>query len=262
MHEKRASHSIVTLAALGFLAVAGAGMPEPADAAIVLCQGGSGDKLRVTTRVDSCRPRETVVSSAELGATGPAGPAGATGPAGPAGPTGPSGGGGGGGGSLVWKDSNGLLIGPALVDFGNSTSAVIDDNGTILNAQLGTAGFVEYAYSPSALTPFYQTTDCSGQGLANYDTALMKYAYRITGDSSATVYYSPSPGADVNIQSFLQDNPAFVDQTVCDNNFGPGSAVFVAPNGCCLTYTATGGFVPIQSFDVSGWVPPFHLALQ
>jgi hypothetical protein len=155
-----------------------------------------------------------------------------------------------GSGQLLVKDSNGNTIGP----FDGSAGAMYDDGGTLVRfTGLTMAGFQQVFFH----IVYYTSVDCTGTGLAPVDNSLATFV-QVVG---TTGYYFPSTGTSTNTNSQLLRSGTvnYTSQAVCDGQFGPGNTTFVAPDGCCDVIALTQDLGPVQTIDLSGFVPPFSL---
>ncbi len=178
------------------------------------------------------------------GPAGPTGPAGQTGPTGPAGPQGPT-----GPGARMVVDSNGKIVGQQIAG-GQSgfNDLVLFQVEPGVWVQLPVTD--SYFYSVNGTRLYYQTSDCSGQ-------AYLRDPGR--GDSEPLSYLVDNyvGGGIVNHTTLYYQRP-----TLPNTQTPLLASRIIEVNGRddgCVAGSTYLHVAPALIFDLSVFVPPFHL---
>jgi hypothetical protein len=151
---------------------------------------------------------------------------------------------------MVVLDSNDTVVGFAGDPSG--TSALREDGANIIRIPIAGDG-ADYLYG-SAL--YFTTNDCTLLNLATQDTQMVK---QVNVVSSGSGFIGPATVSNQVIESILNINSSFNNQTDCDTFLGPGKT-FIAPHGCCDDVAPFNFPVgPAISVDLSAYTPPFSV---
>jgi hypothetical protein len=173
-----------------------------------------------------------------VGAAGPAGPRGEVGPIGPTGPTGPQGPA--GAGARLVVDSQGQTVGPLHVD-GVNTNAVLTIESQAISALVDVTGFRDP--TPTGFPEFfYLSTDCSGTPFMLNESRDWSLALVVDSGAThilgSTLYYPKAP---------------YYSGTMAARRYWENPGV-CAPESTGIHTFATAGV-----YDLSRFVPPFHI---
>jgi hypothetical protein len=204
--------------------------------AAVLCTAKSGEG---TIRIrEACRKNEIQLDPVALGLKGP---------------------------GAVVKDSNGTLVGVVL-DQGNQ---FFSDGLIMANILMKVAEDVieirvfSTGFQQDTIAAFYENADCSGQTFLGVHVVPPLAARALLVGS--TLHYGGAPASQVTLFSsgIIEEANTNIGDAGCKGRYGL-QRFFVPPNICCETIS--GGQVinvsPMRTFDVSIFVPPFHVELQ
>ena len=216
----------------------------------VLCKKPNG-ALSVRTQ---CKGKEVQLDPAALGLQGPAGPLGLQGPKGDKGDVGLQGP---AGPAAVVKDANEGFVGVLSPNYANGVNGVLiqteDSLAMVLINPDGT--FLDQSFRV-----VYTSTDCSGPAglLPQASNPPSPGLFSIGFVVDFTLYYTSSDSLSGSIHSAA---------IIGEDNLGPQSCnpgqFFVSPHACCYTESGTGaGKSVMRTFDLSGFVLPFHVELQ
>jgi len=208
----------------------------------VLCKRTNGS---VFLRA-ACKKKEVQIDPVALGLQGPAGPKGDKGNTGPQGPAGPG---------AVVRDAHEAFVGAydnqsVLIDVGNMLVSVS------LEGNSSAASFRD-----DYLKSYTENVDCSGTRFVDITTSSFFSSGIISG---TTLYVLPTSGGTLMT---LNAEVATHSSLITGSGSCPGTQFFIPPHSCCQPFTSSftrtvTPLVEVGTFDLSGFVPPFHVAVQ
>lgn len=151
---------------------------------------------------------------------------------------------------LLVKDSNGRTLG--IFNDSGAPGALRNVGGRFARVPTAISGFT----GGSVLLYYNTSNDCSGTALIYIDDISLA-AYGVVIDKM--LYVPATTGTSTLVTSQLYKNGTLTDQAACDATLGVGISTFRAPEGCCQATAFNAPVGTLQTEDLSGFVPPFHI---